>query len=336
MPASSVLPASIAIAAPIRPGVTSGNSVTSLRWSRLLGELGHRVEVVPVEEGVELDYLAPDADLIVVLHAHRCSQAVRAAKSERADRPVVVALAGTDLYRDLPESRQATEAVDAARALVVLQAHGLDRLASMNPRWRTKAHVIHQSVESNGLIHRPPTEGFTIAVLSHLRDVKDPLLAATASRLLPDSSEVKILHGGAAHTQQWEERARQEMAENPRYRWLGELDADASANLLANSHALACTSLLEGGANVVSEAIHQGVAVIGTDIGGNCGLLGDDHPGLIPVGDAEALARLLTNLEQNPAQLEGLIQRSVDRQWMVDPVNERERWQGLIEAVLAG
>ena len=53
------------------------------------------------------------------------------------------------------------------------------------------------------------------------------------------------------------------------------------------------SSLSEGGANVISEAAVAGVPVLASRIDGNVGLLGADYPGYFPVGDTEALARLL-------------------------------------------
>ena len=328
---------SIALAAPIRPGASSGNSVTAHRWQHLLGQLGHRVQIVPVDETVDSmpgTKLAPDADLVIALHARRCAAAVGAAIRERPQRPVVVALAGTDLYRDLPESSEARNSLESATRFVVLQEHGLDHLGSMESRWRQKARVIHQSVPSSGLVHAPREGVLVIAVLAHLRDVKDPLLTATAVRQLPDASTTLVVHAGGAHTPEWEHLARHESARNRRYQWLGEMDGVAASQLLASATALACTSKLEGGANVVTEAIALGVPVIGTDIGGNRGLLGSDHPGLVPVGNAHALAGLIERLETRPELLAELRQRSIDRQWMTDPDHEQAQWQELLEELM--
>ena len=52
------------------------------------------------------------------------------------------------------------------------------------------------------------------------------------------------------------------------------------------------SSLSEGGANVISEAVAAGVPVLASRIDGSVGLL-DDYPGYFPVRDTAALARLL-------------------------------------------
>ncbi len=323
----------IAIAVPLRPGATSGNSVTATRWADQLIGLGYDVDVATVSEADNGEAFADDADLIVALHARRCASQIRAAKARAPDRPVIVALTGTDLYSDLPDNAEACQSLDVADRLIVLQRHALDRLHAFDTGWRDKAVVIHQSVEASTWQHSPDPDALTVVVLSHLRDVKDPLLVAKAARALPSESRVRVILAGAAHTPEWQTRASAEAATNPRFEWLGEVDAFEAVELLAGASIVACTSLLEGGANVVSEAIAMGVPVVGTDIDGNRGLLGDDHPGLVPVGDVEAMSELLQQLEASPQQLDALRQRSIDLQWMTEPARERAQWVALLDLI---
>ena len=102
-----------------------------------------------------------------------------------------------------------------------------------------------------------------------------------------------VRHAGAALDQELGEQARKETETNPRYRWLGPLPFERARELLASSRLMVLSSRDEGGANVVSEAIVDGVPVLSTDISGSRGLLGDDYPGYYPVGDDEGLASLL-------------------------------------------
>ncbi|PSQ93129.1 MAG: TIGR04348 family glycosyltransferase, partial [Proteobacteria bacterium SW_6_67_9] len=69
---------------------------------------------------------------------------------------------------------------------------------------------------------------------------------------------------------------------------------------MAASHVLAVPSVMEGGANVVSEACVAGLPVIASDIPGNRGLLGADYPALFPAGDAAALRELMLRVERDP------------------------------------
>ncbi len=319
----------IAIAVPVRPGSTSGNSVTGERWQHQLVALGHDALVVSAGEGADRS-VPHDADVVIALHARRCAGAVRAAIEQRPDRPVIVVLTGTDLYHDLPDNQEAMTSLQLAAYLIVLQEHGLEHLASFDPSFASKASVVHQSVERVGAQSTDPAH-LTVVVLAHLRDVKDPLLSALAARQLPASSRVRVEHAGAAHSDTWRLAAESEMRRNDRYRWHGPFARDDARRLLATADVLACTSRLEGGANVVSEAIAHGVAVVGTDIGGNRGLLGDDHPGLVDVGDHQALSRLFDRLDTDRSALDELTQRSIERRWMTDPAHERRQLRAVLD-----
>src|SRR5205823_292274 len=80
---------------------------------------------------------------------------------------------------------------------------------------------------------------------------------------------------------------------NPRYRWLGELPAWKARRLIARARVLCITSQMEGGANVLSEAIAAGTPVLASRIPAMRAILGRDYPGLFPYGDTRALAALL-------------------------------------------
>lgn len=327
----------IAIAAPVRPGTTSGNDITAGRWAAHLSALGHLVSMVDVTpdgffDAGEDDVALTSAELLVVLHARRSAPAAHWWRMNRGAAPLIVALAGTDLYSDLPDNTDARWAIDAADALVVLQEAAIDRLASFAPDLGAKAVVIHQSV-AGPLPDRASAlqaNEFRVVILSHLRDVKDPLMCARAARLLPGYSTIVVHHVGEAHNEEWEELANVETEENPRYWWHGPLDRDDALELMATATVLACTSLLEGGANVVTEAIAMGVPVVGTKIDGNTGLLGDDYPGLVPVKDDLAMSELLHRLEGQPALLADLQSRIDARKPITEPATEEAAWAALI------
>ena len=61
---------------------------------------------------------------------------------------------------------------------------------------------------------------------------------------------------------------------------------------IARARALVHPSRMEGGANVVIEAVRSGVPVLASRVDGNVGLLGNGYDGYFPVGDAIALAAL--------------------------------------------
>ena len=60
-------------------------------------------------------------------------------------------------------------------------------------------------------------------------------------------------------------------------------------------------SIMEGGANVIIEAVTSGVPVLASHIEGNIGMLGKDYAGFFPVGDAATLAQLIERCAQDRA-----------------------------------
>ena len=211
-PQSAIL--KVGIVTPAPPGSRHGNRVTALRWAGMLRSLGHRVAITQGYDGGSYD-------LLVALHALRSHEAIVRFHCEHADRPLIVALTGTDLYRDLPKSKQAQQSLELASRLIVLQPKAFDELPE---RHRAKTRVIYQSVKPflQTRNSRVSIRNFQVCVIGHLREIKDPFRAAMAARLLPASSRVQIIHAGAAMNEKMAERARREMEINPRYRWIGE------------------------------------------------------------------------------------------------------------------
>lgn len=303
---------------PAPPGSLAGNRATAERWAGLLESLGHQVTV-----GSEYD---PDeaagADLLIALHAWRSHKAVARWRRDQQRKPLIVALTGTDLYRyQYSHPQQSLASMEQADALIVL--HHLAWQVVPEPL-REQITVVLQSAPAPTGDHRPEeADSFDMCVIGHLRDEKDPLRAALAARLLPASSNVRVLQAGRAHDAQWEQAARDEMAGNPRYRWLGEVSREQAARLMLQSRAMVISSVMEGGANVVSEACRAGLPVLASDIPGNLGLLGEDYPCVYPVGDEAALAALMTRAEQDSQWLDHL--RAITSQLAVNFTPERER-----------
>jgi putative glycosyltransferase (TIGR04348 family) len=296
-----------------------GNLVTSRRWASLLQDLGHRASVVRAVR-------RPLPDVLVALHAVKSARAVASFRRERPDAPVVVILTGTDVYGDL---RRSEGTLRLATRVVALQADAARRLAS---RHRGKVRVVRQSAAPLRSPGPPPRRTFRVAVLAHLRPVKDAWLVARASRRLAAGSRVRVVHAGAALTAAEARRARREETRSPRYRWLGALSAGRARRLIAGSHVVVIPSRAEGSSNVLAEALADGVPVLATRIPGFRDVLGPRHPGSFPVGDARALAHLLHRAETDPGFLARLAAASRARAPLVHPERERDA----IRALLAG
>jgi putative glycosyltransferase (TIGR04348 family) len=310
----------ILLVTPAPSGSRKGNRVTAERWAHLLRDLGHPVTIA-------VEYHRQRCDLLIALHACKSHPSIRRFRTERPGDPLVLCLTGTDLYGDIHTRPEALESLELATRLVVLQPLALDELPGP---LRGKARVIYQSVPAPAVRARPRRDVFEVCVLGHLRPVKDPLRTAWAARLLPASSRVRVLQVGGALSDDLAEQARAEQAGNPRYRWLGERSRGQALGLLSRSRLLSLTSELEGGANVVSEAIALGVPVVSSRIAGSLGLLGADYAGYFPFGDTRALAELLLRAETDAAFYQALCTQCALRRPLFEPARERQSWHELL------
>ena len=322
----------ILIVTPAKPGSRHGNRNTAVRWARHLRTAGHTAEIV-----VDVNETRQAHDLMIALHARRSAAAIEWWKS-KPGRPLILALTGTDLYRDIRTGASAKRSMQLADAMIVLQAEGLNELAAP---LRAKTRVIHQSVHA---VKRqtPPSSYFLATVIGHLRDEKDPLRAAYALAHLPAGSPVRVVQLGGAMDEALGAEARALHAaaaanassrNGARYRWLGELPHGDAMRWLARSHAMVIASRMEGGAHVVSEAIACGVPVIASDIPGNVGLLGRGYRGYYPVGDEKALAALLDRTARDRRFMLTLQGDVIKRRHLVDAGAERDALDQLVRAV---
>jgi putative glycosyltransferase (TIGR04348 family) len=311
----------IVIVTPAPPGSRKGNRVTALRWSRLLRQLGHRV-------AIQEEYGGEACDVLVALHARRSFAAVAASVRAAPDRPVIVALTGTDLYGDIRSDTNARKTLEMATRLVVLQGLGPKELPH---RLRSKTRVIYQSASAPRRRTARRRGVFEVCVLGHLRQVKDPLRTALAARLLRASSRVRVVHLGGALSAEMGNQARAEAATNPRYEWRGDLPRWKALRILSRCRLLVQTSLLEGGANTISEALAASVPVLATRIPGQVGILGTGYPGYFAVGDTKGLAALLHRAETDPRFYDALAVWCRRLRSLVRPARERASWRRLLQ-----
>ena len=313
----------IEIVTPAPPGTLHGNRITALRWHQFLMRLNYQSTVTEQWSG-------KSCDVLIALHGLRSHDSIRAFKKTHPDRPVVLIMTGTDIYRDLKNSKKVIQSMEMADAIVVLQSEAID---SLPKQFHPKVRVIYQSIKS---ISRkvPPKRHFLASIIGHLRSEKDPFCAAQSLKLLSPDSKIQLIQLGQAMSPDFKKEAISLHKNIERYQWLGQVSHSKTLQWLSCSHVMIISSVMEGGAHVVSEAIAIGIPVIASDIPGNRGLLGNSYPAYYPVGDQVALSELLNKVETNPVFYQKLCKAIAGRQKITKPELEQESIQKLIKSLV--
>ncbi len=284
------------IVSPALADANNGNWRTAQRWARLLAP----------QRRVRITREWPDAGaasdgLMLALHARRSASAIAAWGRSHPGRGLAVVLTGTDLYGDIAHDASAQRSLELAQRLVVLQEAGSDALP---PQHRARARVIYQSTPSFPPLDKPPAV-LQAVMVGHLRAAKAPGTLFAAARLLATHGDIRIAHiGDGTGEPLLAQQALSTQQVAPGYRWLRALPHEATLEHIRRSHLLVHTSIIEGGAHVIMEAVRCGTPVLASRVPGNVGMLGADYTGYFPAGDAPALARLLAECraaQQDPA-----------------------------------
>lgn len=246
--------------------------------------LGFRTRVVAASGAT------PNADALVALHAYKSAALVAAFRKAYPNRPIVVVLSGTDVYARRGLRGKAAKTLVLADAIVALQPLAIKRVPA---KLRNKAIAVVQSALRVTVgAKRSPRSPVRLCVLGHLRPEKDPLRAAFALRHLK-GRPIAVVQAGRMLDPAYRCRIDALQSRDSRYRYLGEVPRSRALRLLASSDALVLSSRVEGGANVASEAVANGIPILASRIDGNVGMLGDDYRGYYPVGSSAALAALI-------------------------------------------
>jgi putative glycosyltransferase (TIGR04348 family) len=312
----------ILIISPASAKANNGNWRTAQRWKRFL-QAAYRVSI-------STDDYFPPADAMIALHARRSADAIAQFATCQPSRPLIVVLTGTDLYRDIHTDPLAQRSLELASHLVVLQSAGLKELP---PHLQAKASVVHQSATPLKPVSRTNKKNFIVSMIGHLRDEKDPLTFMRAAENARHPA-LRFVHIGGALTPDlaWEAQNLQER--HTRYRWLDDLAHGKTRQKLKHSDLTVIASKMEGGANVIVEAVTSGVPVLASDISGNRGMLGDDYPGYFPVGDSKALASLIDRAATDPAFREQLCAQCATRAPLFSAEHEKTTLLQLMDNAL--
>lgn len=308
---------------PSTENLQKGNDVSAQRWLSILQSLGHEVEVTQSYQGKSCDGL-------IALHAEKSSDSIHQYHQDCPNNPIILVFTGTDLYRDLDNSESARKSAQIADEIVVLQPKALKKVPE---KVLSKTRVIYQSIESVPDKKRKPAgsdDEFVVLMVAHLRPVKDPMTLVRATEQLPEESNIHVYFIGGVIDEELYNRLQSYEKNNDRITLLGEKPRYVTLEYILGADVLVVPSRLEGGANVVSEAIACGTPVIASDIPGNRGLLGD-YPGYFDVGDELELKNKLIKVENNSGYYEQLKTKLESQQFKFEREQERSDWKQLFD-----
>jgi glycosyltransferase involved in cell wall biosynthesis len=171
-------------------------------------------------------------------------------------------------------------------------------------------------------------------MVGHLRAEKDPRTYFAAARRLAGRSDIVFDHIGAALDAAFGKEARELAAAQPHYRWLGGLAHGPTLARIQRAHVLVNSSLMEGGAHVVIEAVRCGTPVLASRIPGNVGMLGGRYEGYFEAGDVAGLCRLLTHCRDDATMLPRLQAQCAARAPLFEPAREQATVRRLLADLL--
>ncbi|HAX18730.1 MAG TPA: TIGR04348 family glycosyltransferase [Hydrogenophaga sp.] len=289
---------SLCIVTPALADANNGNWQTARRWAHMLR--GHYA-VRLAKDWPDTHTSDDGTDILLALHARRSADSVAAWAQAHPHKPLVLALTGTDLYRDIQSDASAQRSLALAHRLIVLQELGPQVLPEP---LRAKCRVVFQSSTRRQTLVKT-TAHLRAVVVGHLRDEKWPQTVFEAARLIGPDEGIFIDHIGVELDPALGAAARATQHDCPHYRWLGGLPHAATRSRIQRAHVLVHPSRMEGGAHVIMEAALSGTPVLASRMDGNVGMLGAGYGGYFPPGDAAALAALLRDCRRDIAQGSG-------------------------------
>jgi len=319
----------VVIVSPANAKANNGNWHTAARWARFLST-DYAVSVVE-RWGNRPERAAPP-DVLLALHARRSAGSIAAYRSAQPKGGLIVALTGTDVYRDIQTDEAAQHSLQLADRLIVLQPKAIEELSD---ELKPKCDVVFQSARAMQPAARYQRH-FDVVQVGHLRHEKDPFTPITALRLLPDASRVRLTHIGNALDAEHADAMAIVARSEPRLNWLGGVGHAVTRARIKRAHLLVIASRMEGGANVIVEAITAGVPVMASFVSGNIGMLGDDYPGYFPLGDAAACAALMSRAETDATFYARLCRASKALEKRFTPQRENSAIQKVVRAALRG
>ncbi|MES2912244.1 MAG: selenoneine biosynthesis selenosugar synthase SenB [Pseudomonadota bacterium] len=327
--ATNLVLKNIVLVSPAMQEANNGNWHTAHRWAKFLS--GHcdiaLTSQWPSRQPASSTGREPQ--LMLALHARRSAESIHAWARAWPAKPLIVVLTGTDLYRDIHSDADAQKSLALATHLVVLQDAGL---GAVPEAWRSKTHVIYQSAPR--LVPAvKSTHSFCALMVGHLRQEKGPLTFMKAAEH-DFAGGVRFVQIGDALEPPLAESAVATARNTTRYRWLGGLSRSATRQHIKRAHVLVNCSEMEGGAQVILEAVQAGTPVLASCISGNIGMLGEGYAGYFETGDHAQLAALVRRCRAEPPFLALLQDQCRQRAPLFEPARERGLVLNLLHSAL--
>jgi putative glycosyltransferase (TIGR04348 family) len=312
----------VAIITPALANANNGNWMTARRWQQIL-ESRAAVQLMQHWDGQPVDAL-------IALHARRSADSIARYRSAHPAATLCLVLTGTDVYRDIRTDANALHSLTLASHLVVLQDEAVHELA---PVHQAKCRVIVQSAPQWKPL-RKNENSFDFVSVGHLRSEKDPLTLMRAARHLHASEGLRVVQIGNALEEALGQDAANTMRDLAHYEWHQGMRQNAARRWIARARALVITSSMEGGANVIIEAVRTGVPVLASFVSGNVGMLGRKYEGYFPAGDDAALAALMRRFAADAEFRERLTQQCALRAPLFAPEREEHQVRQLLADLL--
>ncbi len=306
---------------PATAKANNGNWHTAARWARFLSR-DYAVNVVQLWTVKD-----PLPAVMLALHARRSAESMVQFRQMRAKGGLILALTGTDVYGDIHTDEAAQRSLQLADRLIVLQPNAIAELPEM---YRHKCDIVYQSAATLKPGARS-IKHFDVVQVGHLRHEKDPFTPITALRQLAAESRIRLTQIGTALDSHHADTMADVLRDEPRLRWLGGLTRSQTRQRIKRAQLLVIASIMEGGANVIVEAITAGTPVIASHISGNIGMLGEEYPGYFAFGDAVACALLLHRAETDVRFMQQLTVACAKRAKLFAPQREATAIRAVVE-----
>ncbi len=302
---------------PFAPDSPTGNAVTARRIRKNLAPLG--IEVVlqhlPADSRLEEVIAAIDRERPDVLQWYNAWKTGRWLPRVRLERPLpsVITLTGTDINREAEDAshREAVlAALREAEAIVTYSAALRDHVVTLLPDLAQRVHTIPKGVELGSASFELPTWARGDVVLFFLpagvRPEKNNRFAVRAlDEVHAADPRVRLLLAGPIIDSEYGAALRQDLATRA---WAGHIEGiphDAMASVYAQAAVVLNTSLSEGLANAVIEAMACGRAVLAADIEGNRQVIEHGSTGFLYVDEADFVKKAML-LASSPWRCEEL------------------------------